>query len=110
MKEGNNMSNTEHTHSHVKLLAVVFTALICLTGITVAASYIDFGSPLVNIIVALGIASIKGSLVLVFFMHLKWEDKLTKVFAFMAVPFVLLFLAGDIADMMIKISEKLFLN
>ena len=56
-----------------KSLAFVLLLLFLFTGVTVGVSYIDLGK--MNIWVALFIASIKGSLVLLYFMHLKYESK-----------------------------------
>ena len=53
------------------LLAAVFAALVLLTGLTVAVSKIDLGN--LNLYVALAIAVIKASLVVLFFMHLFWD-------------------------------------
>ena len=50
------------------------------TIITVWASYIDFGSPRMNIIVALIIATVKAALVACFFMHLIDEKKMIYAF------------------------------
>ena len=52
---------------------LVFAALIVGTIVTVLASFIDFGTPRANIVVALIIALIKGFLVAGFFMHLVSE-------------------------------------
>lgn len=57
-------------------------ALLFLTVITVAASYVDWGAMTglgfaANIIVAMFIATIKALLVIMFFMHMKYESKLT---------------------------------
>jgi cytochrome c oxidase subunit IV len=57
-----------------KTYAIVLAALMTLTSITVAAAGIDFGSPTVNVVIALVIATLKASLVALFFMHL-WGDK-----------------------------------
>ncbi len=62
--------------SPTKTYIYVGVALLILTIITVAASYINFGSLLINVIIALIIATIKASLVLLYFMHLKYENKL----------------------------------
>ena len=48
----------------------VWAALMCLTVTTAAVSYVDLGQ--LNIVVALLIATIKGSLVVLFFMHAKY--------------------------------------
>ena len=68
-----------HHHGGPKLYAAVLAALLVLTGITVTASYIDFGSPAVNVVVALAIASIKASLVALYFMHLRYDKPLLSI-------------------------------
>ena len=68
-------SGEQHLMSYKKL-AMVFGAFLLLTGITVAASYINLGK--FNVPVALGIACTKVTLVLLFFMHLKYESKAIK--------------------------------
>ena len=60
--------------SHVKTYYMVFGALMVLTVITVAVSYLELATPLA-ITVALIVAVIKGSLVALFFMHLLHERK-----------------------------------
>ncbi|RME93668.1 MAG: cytochrome C oxidase subunit IV, partial [Candidatus Hydrogenedentota bacterium] len=47
-------------HSHVPLLAKVFGALVTLTIITVLVAYVDVGSAKINILVAMGIATLKA--------------------------------------------------
>ncbi|MGH7298034.1 MAG: cytochrome C oxidase subunit IV family protein, partial [Polyangiaceae bacterium] len=59
----------------------IFAALVCLTIATVKVSYYDFGSA--NIVIAIAIATAKGSLVAAFFMHLR-HDKLFNTLAFLA--------------------------
>lgn len=59
----------------------IFGALVLLTIATVKVSYYDFGAG--NTIVALLIATMKGSLVAAFFMHLRY-DKLFNTLAFLA--------------------------
>jgi len=71
------MENTQpaHTLSYQHLFFVLI-GLICLTGVTILASQFDFGR--LNILIALTIASSKASLVLYFFMHMKYEGRLIK--------------------------------
>ena len=78
---------------HVRVYVTVFVALMALTVITVAVSYLDL-RPAVAISVALFVATIKGSLVACYFMHLISEKKLIyAVLAITAFKFVaLLFL------------------
>ncbi len=60
---------------HVRVYIIVFVALMALTLITVAVSYLDL-PPAMAIAVALFVATIKGSLVACYFMHLISEKKL----------------------------------
>jgi cytochrome c oxidase subunit 4 len=54
----------------------VFTALMVLTVATYSIAYIDLGG--FNIVVALAIAILKATLVILFFMHVKYSTTLTK--------------------------------
>ena len=60
---------------HVRVYIIVFVALMALTVITVAISYLDL-PPAMAITVALFVATIKGSLVACYFMHLISEKRL----------------------------------
>jgi cytochrome c oxidase subunit IV len=60
---------------HVRVYITVFVALMALTIVTVAVSYLDL-PPAMAIAVALFVATIKGSLVACYFMHLISEKKL----------------------------------
>ena len=71
--------------SYCKLL-LVLGFLFTLTGVTVYASQVDLGA--LNIWLTLLIASCKASLVLLFFMHLKYEPPLLK-YGFIATVFTL---------------------
>jgi len=55
----------------------VFLALIALTAITVAVAFLNLG--MMNNVVALGIATVKATLVLLYFMHVRHSSTLTKV-------------------------------
>jgi cytochrome c oxidase subunit 4 len=85
--------------SHVKVYMIVFASLAVLTVVTVAASYLNLSSG-EAIFLALIIATIKGSLVASYFMHLMsekalitWMLMLTLVFFFilMFIPTVAFF-------------------
>ncbi len=69
----------EHEHHIVspKVYVVIFLTLLALTSLTVGASFIEMG--IFNPIIALGIAVIKAVLVVLFFMHVKYSTKLTKL-------------------------------
>lgn len=62
-----------HIASHMKLYWGIGFALFFLTLVTVWLSYIDFGTPTRNIVIAMAVATFKVSLVGAVFMHLKGE-------------------------------------
>ncbi len=69
------MSSGGHdSHIPLKTYFNILVALLILTVVTVAAARVDFGA--FNTIIALGIASAKAFLVLGWFMHLKFDDKI----------------------------------
>lgn len=72
--------NEQHILSYGKL-ALVFGCLLVLTVVTITVSRIDFGA--VNIWAAILIAATKGSLVLLFFMHVKYEGPVIR-YSFLA--------------------------
>jgi cytochrome c oxidase subunit IV len=90
-----NMTSMTGAHAadidrHVRIYITVFVALMALTLITVAVSYLDL-SPAMAITVALFIATVKGSLVACYFMHLISEKKLIyAVLVITAVKFIAL--------------------
>ena len=63
-------ANAHDIQAQIRRYLIIFGALAVGTIVTVLVSYIDFGSPRINILVALIIASIKGFLVAGYFMHL----------------------------------------
>jgi cytochrome c oxidase subunit 4 len=69
--------HTEHEHHIVspRVYVVIFIALLVGTTLTVAASYVNLG--IFNPIIALGIACTKATLVVLFFMHVKYSTRLT---------------------------------
>jgi cytochrome c oxidase subunit 4 len=60
-----------------KQYSLVFGALLLLTFVTTAVGMMDLGR--LNVVVALVIAVIKAMLVVLFFMHIYWSSKLTRV-------------------------------
>jgi len=65
----------EHVNAEVKKYLLVFIGLLFLTMVTVAASYLHL--PLaMAVLLALVIATIKGSLVVCYFMHMISEKRL----------------------------------
>ena len=72
-------ANADHDDDHglahtasVKVLVATGSSLLVLTLITVLATKVDFGAN-INLAVAMTIAVFKASLVILFFMHLKYD-------------------------------------
>jgi cytochrome c oxidase subunit IV len=74
----------------------VFAALISLTILTTAAAYVDLGA--MNTVVALVIAVCKGSLVVLFFMHLKYQPGLTRVTLLAALLWLVILIGITMSD------------
>lgn len=76
---------------HVRTYILVFIALAVLTIVTVAVYYLPIGTA-ASVALALAIASVKGSLVACYFMHLISEKKLIFVVLGLTVAFFLVLL------------------
>ena len=74
--EGHTMSS-EHAHPTLGLYFTIFGALIVGTCLTWGIAFVDLG--FWNPIVALAIACIKATLVILYFMHVRYSDKMTMV-------------------------------
>jgi cytochrome c oxidase subunit IV len=77
---------TPTPHHHVNYYAI-FVTLVALTIVTVAVAFHRFESEVINLLLALLIASVKAMCVALFFMHLKFEGKL--IYTIFAVPLLL---------------------
>jgi cytochrome c oxidase subunit 4 len=63
----------------LKTYTVTFLALLALLGLTVGVAYLDLGK--LNLAAAMAIATGKAVLIISFFMHVRYGQKLTWVFA-----------------------------
>lgn len=88
----------------LSLYVKVLGALLLLTALTVAVAQMDFG--VFNILIAMGIATIKATLVLLFFMHLKYDDKLFPVILLTGVFFLLVMFVFCEFDLITRIPES----
>jgi len=86
--------------SGIRIYVVVWGALVVLTAVTVAVSYVHLG--MMNVVVALLVASVKASLVALFFMHLRYENRLVWGFALTPVFFLILIIAGTLTDTLFR--------
>ena len=65
-------------HVSVRTYLVIFAALMALLVVTVVAAFLPFGN--FGIVIALGIATVKAVLVILYFMHVKYASPLVKIF------------------------------
>ena len=99
---------SEHAHAssgagHVSPISMyvgIFMALMVLTAVTVAAAFVNLGQ--FNFLVAMIIAGFKASLVIWYFMHVKYQSKLTKL----TLATGLFFLTILLSMMLIDYSSK----
>lgn len=88
-----------HSHEHSwKGYLYVLLILLVLTIITVAASRVNFGSATANIVIAMTIATIKASLVALFFMHLKDDKPINGLIFVSTLLFLAVFLGFCLVD------------
>ncbi len=80
----------------IRLYLLVYAALMILLAATVGVAFINLG--VYNIVVALVIACIKAILVILFFMHVKDNDKLIWVFAGVGFLWMIFMFGGIFGD------------
>lgn len=86
-----------------RLLLAVWLGLALLTGATIAVSRLDLGFG--NVAAALGLATLKASLVVFFFMRLKYERRLFKVLLFLALVTLAIFVGLTFLDLAFRPPE-----
>jgi cytochrome c oxidase subunit 4 len=88
--------HTQNPKAEAAVYAKTLITLLILTAITVGVSYINFGA--MNVVVALTIATIKASLVALFFMHLLHDKPVNALIACAGFLFLGLFLMFTLLD------------
>ena len=89
---------SEHSEHIVspKIYIVIFSALILGTALTVWAAFQNFRQ--FNIVIALGIASIKGTLVVLYFMHARYSPRRTQLVIVCAIFWLAIMLSLTLSD------------
>jgi len=80
------MNEMEHTGTHItsyRSYGIILVILLFLTALTITVTWFDAGQ--LSVGVAMFIACIKVSLVLLYFMHLKFDQLIFKIFAGMVI-------------------------
>lgn len=84
----------------VKNYLLITAALFVLTVVTVAVSFVDLGG--FNVVVALAVASVKATLVALFFMHLWYDNKLYMLIFVIAIVILAVFIIIIMFDVMTR--------
>jgi cytochrome c oxidase subunit 4 len=90
------MSTPRHDISTVRTLLTVFLALVALTGVTTGVAFVDFGAG--STFIALAIAGLKASLVVWFFMAVRFNSRLIPVVIVGGLFFLLVLFVETFAD------------
>lgn len=93
-------AHAEHAHPSVGLYFTIFGTLMVLTAITVAVAFVNLG--LLNNVVALLVAFIKTILVVLFFMHVRYSSRTTKIFAVAGFFFLAILISFTVSDMQVR--------
>jgi len=93
------MDHSTKNHTHVigyGTYILVWLGLLSFTGITVAVAGMDL--QYFNIAIALIIATVKAVMVMTIFMHLKFEDRVFRIFVLVAFFTLMIFLVLTFVD------------
>ena len=98
--------HSEHIVSP-KIYVVIFLCLIVGTAVTVWAAFQNFAQ--FNIVIALGIATMKATLVVLFFMHARYSSKRTQMVIVCAIFWLAIMLALTLSDYQTRPRTESFL-
>ena len=85
----------EHV-SPISIYLTIFGALMVLTLVTVLAAFVNLGA--FNPAVAMAIAIFKATLVVLYFMHVKYSSRLTKLVVLTGLFFLVILLGETMMD------------
>lgn len=91
--------HAERSPHHVvplKIYYAVFATLMVLTAVTVAVAYIDLGA--LNTVAAVVIACFKATIVVLYFMHVKYSTRLIKLTVVAGLYWMIILLALTMSD------------
>jgi len=80
----------------LKLYLTIFGALLAGTLVTVTVAYLDLGPA--NTLIAMTIAAVKATLVVLWFMHLRWSSRVTWLFALAGLFWLALMIGLTLVD------------
>ena len=90
-------------HEHVVSLRVyltVFVILLALTAITTAVAFVDLGR--LNAVIMLTIAVTKATLVILYFMHVRYSSRLTWLVVSSGFVWLMILIAFTLSDVLTR--------
>ena len=84
----------------LRVYLTVFATLLLLTGVTTAVAFVDLGR--LNTIIMLTIAVTKATLVVLYFMHVRYSDHLTWLVVGGAFAWLALLIGGTMSDVVTR--------
>ena len=81
----------------------ILLTLLGLTVVTVLVSLVDFG--VLNLLIAMGIATVKAALVLMYFMHLKYDDRAYLVIFLVGIFFLVIIFLFSMFDIVTRVFQ-----
>jgi cytochrome c oxidase subunit 4 len=93
----NEITSTPREHIvPIRTYAAIFATLLILTGVTYYAAHLDLGP--FNVVVAIVIACVKATLVVLFFMHAAYSPRRTRLVILAGVFWMLILLGLTLSD------------
>jgi cytochrome c oxidase subunit 4 len=90
-------------HTHVvplRIYLAVFATLLVLTAVTTAVAFVDLGR--MNVVIMLTIAVTKATLVILYFMHVRYADRLTWLVVGSGFVWLLLLIGFTMSDLVTR--------
>jgi cytochrome c oxidase subunit 4 len=84
----------------VRIYVVIFATLVVLTGVTTAVAYVNLGP--MNVVVMLVIAFVKATLVILYFMHVRFTSRLTQIAAVSGFAWLVILIGLTMSDVLTR--------
>ena len=84
----------------VRVYLVIFALLLFFTALTTAVAFVDLGR--MNVVIMLGIAITKATLVVLYFMHVRWGERLLGVAIGTAIACFLILIGLTLSDLLVR--------
>ena len=98
-------AHDEEAHHGIGRYALIWALLLVFTGLTIVTGRMDLGGA--NIFIALGIATTKATLVVLFFMHLWDMGGVNRLVFVVSVLFAVVLILGVFGDLMVRLPTAL---